>query len=136
MTTITPANTLGTRPIIDLNVAIKRAENWRGFLSSLRDEDDNPLVSPQYLFRAIHINMIDIEWLRAQHPEAQCFRIYMGIADLRYPGKISGMLVAVNNQNQDLVSEVMTGSAADSGVYDVTQPCPTVCDTQSPLFSE
>jgi hypothetical protein len=135
---IPSGKTTDARPTIPLVEAMARTEAWRAFVSSLPGEGTNTnLVSPEYLFRAIHIDMADIDWLRKEHPEAQCIRVYMSIPDPAFPSKICGLLVPVDNQNRDMLTTPADGIfsfVSKSSIYDVTQPCPTVCDVQSPMF--
>ncbi len=142
-------------PTIPLSEAIQRASAWRDLVSSLPSSAsksigngespiDPGLVPPQLIFRAINIRMDDIQWLIAQHPDASSIRIYMSLPDADSPYQICGMLVPVDAQNKDMLTvasdesvsrEEMMNSAATSTIYDFTQPCPSMCNPQSPLFN-
>lgn len=141
--------TAGAPPTIPLGEAIKRAEAWRKQVSSLPSGNaasgliDPPLLPSQLIFRAININMSDIDFLKKQHPEAASMRLYLSIPDPNFPLQICGMLVPVDAQNQDMLTHDIPAGTADkdildnaatSTIYDFTQPCPTMCNTQSPLF--
>jgi hypothetical protein len=141
-------------PTIPLKVAIERAEAWRTLLSNLHDSpiagtvqgsvsSHKRLIPSQLLFRAINIRMEDIDYLKMQHPDAHSIRLYMSIPDPDFPFQICGMLVPVDAQNKDMltlassenVTEAeMMNDATNSTVYDFTQPCPSMCNTSSPLF--
>jgi hypothetical protein len=71
-------------------------------------------------------------------------RLYMSLPDADSPYQICGMLVPVDAQNQDMLTlasdgtisrDDMMNSTAASTVYDFTQPCPTTCNAQSPLYN-
>ncbi|SEV91700.1 hypothetical protein SAMN05428988_0424 [Chitinophaga sp. YR573] len=138
----------GTPPTIPLDEAIKRAATWRDQVSKLSSDDsrsETPLLPPQLIFRAININMSDIDWLKRQHPDAKSVRLYLSIPDPAFPLQICGMLVPVDAQNQDILTqnidknasmEEILKSVVTSTIYDFTQPCPTMCNTPSPLFSD
>jgi len=143
-----------TPPTIPLSVAIERAASWRKMITSLPDESKQqqasvvcdpvePLIPPQLIFRAININMRDIDLLKQEHPDASAVRLYMSIPDPDFPLQICGMLVPVDAQNNDMLTrssdaaisvEEMLNNEAYSTIYDFTQPCPTLCNTTSPLF--
>jgi hypothetical protein len=137
-------------PTISLGEAIKRAEYWRKQVSSLPSGNtvsgviDPPLIPLQLIFRAININMSDIDWLREQHPKTNSIRLYLSVPNPDFPLQICGMLVPVDAQNQDMLThdipvgttdEDILNSTTTSTIYDFTQPCPTMCNTQSPLFN-
>ncbi|RAJ29248.1 hypothetical protein [Pedobacter cryoconitis] len=143
-------------PTIPLSVAIARASSWRKMITSLPEESKlpytnaacdsvAPLIPSQLIFRAININMRDIDLLKQEHPDASSVRLYMSIPDPDFPFQICGMLVPVDAQNNDMLTrsgdantskEDMLNNEAYSTVYDFTQPCPTLCNTTSPLFDE
>ena len=143
-----------TPPTIPLSVAIERATSWRKMITSLPEESKlpqtipacdsvGPLIPSQLIFRAININMRDIDLLKQEHPDASSVRLYMSIPDPDFPFQICGMLVPVDAQNNDMLTrssdantskEEMLKNKAYSTVYDFTQPCPTLCNTMSPLF--
>lgn len=141
--------TTETAPTISLNEAIKRTTEWRKMVSSLWVQGDGTAGVPakpipsELIFRAINISMNDIDWLKKQHPDASSIRVYLGIQDPNSPLQIDGILVPVDAQNKDMltlaskanVSEHdMLNDPANSTIYDVTQPCPTLCNTCCPLF--
>lgn len=143
-----------TPPTIPLSVAIERATSWRKMITSLPEESKlpqtnaacdsvGPLIPSQLIFRAININMRDIDLLKQEHPDASSVRLYMSIPDPDFPFQICGMLVPVDAQNNDMLTrpgdanttkEEMLKNKQYSTVYDFTQPCPTLCNTMSPLF--
>ncbi|MGZ3765087.1 MAG: hypothetical protein ACXVB0_00165 [Mucilaginibacter sp.] len=139
-----------TKPKIPLGEAITRAANWRSLVTNLpsgnnsvSNDGNYKLIPPQCIFRAININLEDIKQLRADHPNARSIRLYLSISDTNYPYRITGMLVPVDVNNTDMLTmpgqgltkEEILASSTASTIYDFTLPCPTVCDTQSPLFN-
>lgn len=141
-------------PTIPLNVAIARASSWRNMITSIPDESKlpytnaacdsvAPLIPSQLIFRAININMRDIDLLKQEHPNASSVRLYMSIPDPDFPFQICGMLVPVDSQNNEMLTRAGDANTSRddllnkeeySTVYDFTQPCPTLCSTMSPLF--
>ncbi|AWI25777.1 hypothetical protein [Flavobacterium pallidum] len=75
--------------------------------------------------KAYLIPEADITQLMAE-PEVQDVRAYMGIDG---NGVSKMMLVGVDKSGNDLIDY-------NNGlyVYDFTMPCPTTCDTSSPLY--
>jgi len=146
-------NSINAAPTISLAEAIKRTKNWRNFVLKLlgaSSEQKNmqaasqPLLNQQ-IFRAINIQMDDINWLKAQHPEARAIRLYLSLPDPNHPYQITGILVPVDGQNTDLLTDVidknmsleeLMNSTESSTIYDFTQPCPSVCNVSSPLFND
>src|ERR1700761_9601699 len=148
------AANISAPPTIALSDAIQRAAAWRNLVSSLPSantkstNDNDPgnigLVPQQLIFRAINIRIDDLLWLITEHPDASSVRIYMSLPEADSPHQICGMLVPVDGQNKDMLTlasdedvtkEQMMTEAANSTVYDFTQPCPTVCNPSSPLFN-
>jgi hypothetical protein len=139
-----------TKPRIPLAEAISRAENWRTLVGNIPAGNSsnaiNSTVPAQRIFRAISINITDVKDLMEDHPNAKSIRLYLSIQNPDFPYQITGMLVPVDANNHDMLTmqtvsngssdenEILT-SAAASTIYDFTQPCPSLCDTQSPLFN-
>lgn len=84
----------------------------------------NSGISP---IKAYLIPEADITQLMAE-TDVQDVRAYLGIDDF---GVSKLMLVGVNADGKDLIDY-------EQGlyVYDFTQPCPTTCDSSSPLYYE
>jgi len=147
---ISKAPSILDRTRITLKEAIRRATFWRELLVSIPGENGGsdqisaPLIPTQRIFRAININMNDIDQLKKDHPEARSIRLYMSLPDPKYPYNICGMLVPVDENNNDMLTtssdgeslsqEEILNSTSRSTIYDFTTPCPNLCDTQSPLF--
>ncbi|SCC48757.1 hypothetical protein GA0116948_110127 [Chitinophaga costaii] len=138
-----------TPPTIPVGEAMARAYQWRQLVQSIytgtADAATHTPVPSQCIFRAIHIDMDDIIFLREQHPDAKSIRVYLSIADPSLQLQITGMLVPVDYNNRDMIytqtpdarpESALRQDASVSTVYDFTQPCPTLCDPQSLLFSE
>jgi len=141
------------RPTISLQDAINRASAWRTLLGKVNvspaaakdsGQANDGAIPPQLLFRAINISMNDINWLMQQHPDATSIRLYMSVPDMDYEYHITGMLVPVDAQNQDMLyvnsddnmaMEDRMNDTSGSTIYDFTAPCPSMCNTTSPLFN-
>jgi hypothetical protein len=145
--------TLSNKPRIPLDEAIARADNWRSLVVQLpganASADFNTCIGldvpQQRIFRAININIADVKDLLADQPKAKSIRLYLSLQDPEFPYQITGMLVPVDGNNRDMLTKKLatdgTGglsdllNAAASTIYDFTHPCPSICDTQSPLFN-
>ena len=142
------------QPTIPVAEAISRAENWRNLVSNIPatstpegPKTSNGLdISRQRIFRAINIRIADVQDLMEDHPDAKSIRLYLSLQDPDFPYQITGMLVPVDANNRDMLTkksvsdgtmsqEDILNNAASSTVYDFTQPCPSMCDTASPLFN-
>jgi hypothetical protein len=66
--------------------------------------------------------------LGQETPDAPGFRVYLG---REKEGSLVGILVAVDKNNIDLVVKGVFKTASA-----VTGPCPTVCDSQSPIIKD
>ena len=109
--------------------AIDITTNYRDYISKVDPQ-------PNYI-RAFNIPMIDIQELAAGFPKCPSVRAYLCMA---VPGDITTLkivLVPVDANNKDILSVPgeMSGAFADqSTIYDLTSPCPQLCDIDSPLF--
>jgi hypothetical protein len=66
-------------------------------------------------------------------------RAYFAVkeSDMDLPDDITALIVPVDLNDKDIVPHNNVDSEFDdddSDIYDFTQPCPSVCDTTSPLF--
>jgi hypothetical protein len=148
---VSSRSSLLTKPTIPLAEAISRADNWRNLVVQIpttgaATTNNDFDVPKQRIFRAINININDVKDLITDQPNAKSIRLYLSLQDPDFPYQITGMLVPVDVNNRDMltkksVSQGLMGeediliSAADSTIYDFTQPCPALCDTKSPLFN-
>jgi hypothetical protein len=140
--------TLSNKPRIPLDEAIARADNWRSLVVQLpganASADFNTCVGldvpKQRIFRAININIADVKDLLADQPNAKSIRLYLSLQHPEFPYQITGMLVPVDSNNRDMLTKKLStddiaSSATASTIYDFTTPCPSLCDTQSPLYN-
>lgn len=145
---------VSNKPRIPLAEAMARATNWRNLVVNIPTGNtvqaagvDKQLDVPkQRIFRAINININDVKDLMEDHPHAKSIRLYLSLQDPDFPYQITGMLVPVDANNRDMLTQknVSAGlmdeheilnSVSASSIYDFTQPCPSLCDTKSPLFN-
>jgi hypothetical protein len=118
---------------ISINEAATYTSNWRTFNQSNQIGDYN--IS-QLFPNAYNVNIEDIAAL-VNEPGIEKIRIYFGYdtknpepqPDGTFPMKV--MIVGVDGSNKDII---YTGTEL-SGIYDHCQPCPSLCDTASPLSS-
>jgi hypothetical protein len=105
--------------------------NYRNYISGI---DKNP----NYI-RAFNIPMEDIASL-ADFTKCPSVRAYLGMSDPTDISTLKLVLVPVDATNNDILSIQVPGDAGgditQSSVYDLTSPCPTICDIDSPLFED
>lgn len=119
---------------ITLDEAIKETYNWRTF-----NESNTVAGIPmnQIFPNAYSVDIEDIKAILSEGDVAK-IRVYFGysvdkpvpLPDGEFPMKI--MLVGVNAQGQDMVYTAREAC----GVYNHCQPCPSACDSSSPLTGD
>lgn len=112
-------------PGIPESVGVDYTTNYRTYISGI-DPD------PNYI-KAFNIPMGDIISL-ADFVKCPSVRAYLGMST---PGDITTLklvLVPVDANNQDILNIPAPDGTTQSSIYDMTIPCPQVCDVQSPLF--
>ncbi|MBL0144402.1 MAG: hypothetical protein IPP48_00110 [Chitinophagaceae bacterium] len=123
-TQITPS----PKDTITEQVAINITTNWRDYIGKIEPDD-------KYI-RAFNIPMSDIQNL-ADFSKCPSVRAYLA---METPGDISTLkiiLVPVDADNKDVLSIPVGQAGAEdeqSSIYDFTNPCPKICDVDSPLF--
>jgi hypothetical protein len=146
---------LSVRDIPDLNTitlqeGMDRANYWREAVKHLYKEGENPL--PRGFFISIE-DIIELAKLATSYPEYQVIgvRAYLSFHQPQrdhppYTDAITALLVPV--QRKYLINDaggeegytdkdLIIPADQDSGtvtIYDVTMPCPKVCDTDSYLY--
>lgn len=112
-------------PGIPQSEGVDFTTNYRTYISGI-----DP--SPDYI-KAFNIPMKDIASL-ADFTQCQSVRAYLGMST---PGDISSLklvIVPVDDNNNDILSIPLPDGSTQSSIYDLTVPCPQLCDLQSPLF--
>jgi hypothetical protein len=112
-------------PGIAESTAVNYTANYRNYTSSIAPSAD--------FIRAFNIPMDDIVSL-AQFKESISVRAYLGMS---VPGDISSLklvLVPVDKNNKDILNIPAPDGTNQSSIYDLTTPCPQICDIDSPLF--
>lgn len=116
-------------PGIPVATGVAYTTNYRNYISGI---DKNP----DYI-RAFNIPMTDIVAL-ADFTKCPSVRAYLGMSDPTDVSTLKLVLVPVDVNNNDILSIQVPGIAGtevtQSSVYDLTSPCPSICDIQSPLF--
>lgn len=116
-------------PGIPEALGVTYTTNYRNFISGI---DKNP----NYI-RAFNIPMSDIQSL-ADFTKCPSVRAYLGMSDPKDISTLKLVLVPVDDINNDILSIQVPGDAGNdvtqSSVYDLTSPCPQLCDIDSPLF--
>jgi hypothetical protein len=112
-------------PGIPESEGVDYTTNYRTYISGV-----DP--SPDYI-KAFNIPMADILSL-SDFTKCTSVRAYLGMS---IPGDISSLklvMVPVDDNNQDVLSIQAPDGSTQSSIYDLTIPCPQLCDIQSPLF--
>ncbi|MGG9964649.1 hypothetical protein [Ferruginibacter sp. SUN106] len=119
----------GAQDTISLKEAEAITTNWRAYIQNYEPAD-------KYI-RAFNIPMVDITEL-AEFYKCTSVRAYLA---MEIPGDISTLkiiLVPVDPLGNDILSIPGTDDGAvateQSTIYDLTSPCPQICDINSPLF--
>jgi hypothetical protein len=118
---------------ITLQTAKKWAKNWRDLEST---------YNKYHECRAFNIPKIDLQEVLAEDGVASV-RAYLGVKEtvnpktkkITYEEKL--MIVGVDKNNKDMISTVSSSDVLGDGegddIYDFTEPCPDLCDPNSPL---
>ena len=117
---------------ISLATAKEWAKNWRELESDYNKYNE---------CRAFNIPKIDLQEVLTEEGVAS-IRAYIGVKETKnnktgktvYEEKL--MIVGVDKNNKDMISTVKStelGDGEDDDIYDFTDPCPHVCDPDSPL---
>jgi hypothetical protein len=112
-------------PGIPESEGVDYTTNYRTYISGI-DPD------PNYI-KAFNIPMKDIVSL-ADFTQCPSVRAYLGMST---PGDITTLklvMVPVDANNVDILSIPGPDGSTQSSIYDLTIPCPQLCDIQSPLF--
>ncbi|MFN8243327.1 MAG: hypothetical protein U0X40_04660 [Ferruginibacter sp.] len=92
---------------------------------------------PNYI-RAFNIPMSDIQNL-ADFTKCTSVRAYLSLGTENVFSSLKIILVPVSDTNVDILSIPVTapdGTVTEqSTIYDLTTPCPQMCDIDSPLFT-
>jgi hypothetical protein len=99
--------------------------NWRSYISAL---DPNP----QYI-KAFNIPMQDIINL-SNFTKCPSVRAYLSMTSATDVSTLKIILVPVDAAGNDILSIPGPTGADQSSIFDLTSPCPQICDINSPLF--
>ncbi len=131
-------------PTIPLDEAVDRVTRFRNQLVKNVPETNIP--------RAVFIPISDLLAIVNQYVtlgadgadinELSGVRAYFAVkeSDMDLPDDVTAVIVPVDKQNNDIIYKT-SGDVLKSGddnddteIYDFTQPCPSFCDTRSPLY--
>ncbi len=116
-------------PGIPESLGVTYTTNYRNYISGIDKK-------PNYI-RAFNIPMSDIASL-ADFTKCPSVRAYLGMSDPTDISTLKLVLVPVDSANDDTLSiPVPDGSGGvvnQSSIYDLSTPCPQLCDINSPLF--
>jgi hypothetical protein len=120
--TPSPLNTLTEKQGIAVTT------NWRTYIGKIEPDE-------KYI-RAFNIPMSDIQNL-ADFTNCPNVRAYLAMDDATDISTLKIILVPVDAENNDVLSIPIAGAVGgdtQSSIYDLTSPCPSICDINSPLF--
>lgn len=122
-------NTPSPQDTILESVAVTITTNWRDYIGKYEPAE-------QYI-RAFNIPMSDIQNL-ADFTDCPSVRAYLAMDDPKNISTLKIILVPVDQKNNDVLSIQVPGEGEtmveQSAIYDLTVPCPQLCDINSPLF--
>jgi hypothetical protein len=110
---------------IPLQEAITETTNWRNWITPHMNND---------IIRAFFIPIQDIIELAKMHEEAVGVRAYLMLPDPQQIGTVKIAIVPVTKDGKDILTKKNETSDEQSTIYDFTQPCPHLCDTDSKLY--
>ena len=118
---------------VSLETAQKWIAEWRNLESS---------YNKYHRLKAFNIPLIDLQEV-IKEKGVENVRAYIGVAkfenhdtkppEILYEEKL--LIVGVDADGKDMISVVKPGllGGDDDDIYDLTQPCPDLCDPESPL---
>lgn len=114
---------------ICLDTAEAWTSAWRGQSGTFTDHTD---------LKGFLIPLEDLKEVIAE-PNVANVRAYIGI-DIADDNEPHLIIVGVNSAGEDIIYKAAGKGCVDSdgtvntGLYDFSDPCPTTCDTKSPLY--
>lgn len=114
-----PANT------ITVAEAMNWIDVWRNMYKIKRDSDGK-----HYDVRSFHLPLGDFQNLLSE-PGVAGIRFYLATDPVNIADEAGGikiLAVGVDSSGNDLVS------GANNHIYDLSHPCPKICDVNSPLY--
>ena len=126
---LTNLPTSGPEGTIPVQYAIDLTTNWRTYIKT---------SGQAFATHGFLIPIIAFQNILAYNPNAEGVRAYIGLDDATDPN--SGKLVlvpVVDGKDVCYLPKSITGLGGDgdddSNTYDITQPCPPICDCDSLL---
>ncbi|MES2373589.1 MAG: hypothetical protein V4557_13495 [Bacteroidota bacterium] len=116
-----------------LKAAKEWTSNWRHWMLGKG-------VPPQDVLKGFFIPISDILNLAQEAELLNGARLYMALTDKNDPASVKVVLVRVGQHGEDIIEPIQngnnkTGEDEDYTIYDVTSPCPPLCDPEgSALF--
>jgi len=123
---------------ISLEIATDWAKRWRKKESS---------YNKYHKCNAFYVPSIDLLEALAEindkGEQAEGIRAYIGVEKVPVKGKLKKhkyveklMIVGVDKEGKDILSssDGLTLDPSSGGIFDFSQPCPPVCDKDSPLY--
>lgn len=123
-------------PPMDLNTipvseAADYTANWRELWKAF--------IDPEHILRAFYFSFPDIKNI-ADMKNVIGVRVYVGLERAEDPASVKLIMVPVSGDEGHPDILFLLGSSEEPGTYttifDFTKPCPSFCDTNSPLYSD
>ncbi len=115
---------------IPLNEAVERVTHFRNRMLGYMPAPDVP--------RAVLIPVEALQEIMTRYGnDMNGIRTYFSIEGGPEQTAVTVVVVAVDQQGKDIIAQSKSeGEDDDSDIYNFTGPCPSECDTTSPLFIE
>jgi hypothetical protein len=110
---------------ITLQQAILETTNWRNWIQPHMND---------HVIRAFYIPIQDIIELAKMHEGIEGVRAYLMLPDPQQIATVKVAIVPVTKDGKDVLRKKSETSDEQSTIYDFTQPCPHLCDTDSELY--
>ena len=110
---------------IPLQQAILETTNWRNWIQPYMHD---------HIIRAFYIPIQDIIELAKMHEDVEGVRAYLMLPDPQQIATLKVAIVPVTKEGKDILRKKSETSDEQSTIYDFTQPCPHLCDTDSDLY--
>jgi hypothetical protein len=122
------AKTVVSKHILTPKAAYSGIKGWQEKLVKVKDL--NEVTS--YSGERIHHYSLEKEVIQAMIQNSNIANVGLFLG-LNNGGKLTTVFVGLNKENNIRSSSPTARDAADD-IYDFTQPCPTACDTESPIL--
>lgn len=115
--------------LTDNEITLDQAKQWVHNWQNRNDICGNE-------FKASRIPIADLTELLDNNPEVEYVRVYLGCYEENGSTIYKTLVVGVNAEGNDIIGPgAVPGPNPNTQIYDMTMPCPNMCDEHSPLYS-